>query len=210
MSLELQIYEAAMRTTLRRWGAARSRDAIHDAVAEAYTRHLANARQTGKVRRELGSFVAKSAGEVLRGRRDRGAHEQASESMRGPDDNWLDPTSWLEWQGSGCEDALIELLDADPPSPLPTPEDGAAALALLLAGGWRPVFGGGPEPQVEVMQRLSAWAAKRCTGLAASWCPQCGDCKCPERELFAGDMDSLNCPLHALNSTHGVDAEEFE
>lgn len=42
-----------------------------------------------------------------------------------------------------------------------------------------------------------------CTGISASWCPRCGDCKCPERGEFAGDMDSPDCPLHALNSTHG-------
>lgn len=48
----------------------------------------------------------------------------------------------------------------------------------------------------------------RCTGISASWCPRCGDCKCPERGEFAGDMDSPDCPLHALNSTHGDDADD--
>lgn len=48
---------------------------------------------------------------------------------------------------------------------------------------------------------------QRCTGIAASWCPRCGDCKCPARGEFAGDMDSPDCPLHALNSTHGDDPE---
>lgn len=49
---------------------------------------------------------------------------------------------------------------------------------------------------------------ERCTGISASWCPRCGDCKCPERGEFAGDMDSPDCPLHALNSTHGDDADD--
>ena len=48
----------------------------------------------------------------------------------------------------------------------------------------------------------------RCTGITASWCPVCGDCKCERPSDFAGDMDQPNCPLHALNSTHGEDAEE--
>lgn len=139
MNLELQIYETAMRVTQRLWGAARSRDAIHDAVAEAYTQHLSRARRTGTVRRELGSFVAKTAGEVLRGRRSRGAHEQASDWRHGPGDERLDPTAWLEAQGVGSEDALIELLDAEPPAVLPTPEEGTAALTRLLAEGWRAI-----------------------------------------------------------------------
>ncbi len=83
--------------------------------------------------------MAKTAGEVLRGRRSRGAYQQASDWQPGPGDEWLDPTAWIEGQGAGGEDALLELLDAEPPAPLSTPEQGAVALAKLLAGGWRAV-----------------------------------------------------------------------
>jgi hypothetical protein len=44
---------------------------------------------------------------------------------------------------------------------------------------------------------------ERCTGITARWCPRCGDCKCTAPPGLAGDMDSPDCPLHALNSTHG-------
>lgn len=125
MNLELQIYETAMRTTLRRWGKARSTDAIYDAVTEAYTQHLANARKNDTVRAELGTFVAKSASMVLLGRRSRGAQE-------------LGAVEWIEEvSGTGSEDGLIELLDATPPPAEVTPAQGAAALVTLLAAGWR-------------------------------------------------------------------------
>src|SRR5262245_50880311 len=43
-----------------------------------------------------------------------------------------------------------------------------------------------------------------CTGIAASWCPLCGDCVCPRAEsgdrLERGDAA---CPLHREGSTHG-------
>ncbi len=39
----------------------------------------------------------------------------------------------------------------------------------------------------------------QCTGVAASWCPNCGDCCCKDREESMSDED---CPLHAPNSRH--------
>lgn len=38
-----------------------------------------------------------------------------------------------------------------------------------------------------------------CTGITASWCPQCGDCTCPDRTEV---MSSSRCPLHAPGSDH--------
>jgi hypothetical protein len=42
-----------------------------------------------------------------------------------------------------------------------------------------------------------------CTGISASWCPECGDCTCPYDEFgFIGDRDTPGCPLHDPNSPH--------
>jgi len=46
-----------------------------------------------------------------------------------------------------------------------------------------------------------------CTGITASWCPRCGDCKCPPLRKEVGDMDAPGCPLHALDSAHAEDPE---
>lgn len=39
----------------------------------------------------------------------------------------------------------------------------------------------------------------QCTGIAASWCPNCGDCVCPFPE---DERCSPNCPLHNRHSSH--------
>jgi hypothetical protein len=51
---------------------------------------------------------------------------------------------------------------------------------------------------------------EECTGLSASWCPNCGDCTCPRdedgcvlQEGFDVVEDSA-CPLHGLRSKHGT------
>jgi hypothetical protein len=42
-----------------------------------------------------------------------------------------------------------------------------------------------------------------CTGIAASWCPVCGDCSCPyEVGIGRLNMDDRDCPLHAHDSLH--------
>lgn len=43
-----------------------------------------------------------------------------------------------------------------------------------------------------------------CTGVAASWCPNCGDCMCPYDEDFGylGDRNDPSCPLHGPQSLH--------
>lgn len=37
-----------------------------------------------------------------------------------------------------------------------------------------------------------------CEGIAASWCPNCGDCICDREE----GLDRPDCPLHAADSPH--------
>ena len=37
-----------------------------------------------------------------------------------------------------------------------------------------------------------------CTGISASWCPECGDCCCDREE----SMDDPRCPLHNAHSLH--------
>jgi hypothetical protein len=43
-----------------------------------------------------------------------------------------------------------------------------------------------------------------CTGIAAVWCPNHGDCTCPPAESDTADraLDDPNCPLHSPTSTH--------
>jgi uncharacterized protein (TIGR02996 family) len=39
----------------------------------------------------------------------------------------------------------------------------------------------------------------QCEGISASWCPNCGDCCCKDREE---SMNDLECPLHSPYSNH--------
>jgi hypothetical protein len=41
----------------------------------------------------------------------------------------------------------------------------------------------------------------QCTGLKASWCPVCGDCRCDKE---AGEKDNIDCPLHSWLSVHAT------
>jgi hypothetical protein len=41
-----------------------------------------------------------------------------------------------------------------------------------------------------------------CEGLAAQWCPKCGDCICPEDDTGERTLDRLDCPLHGAYSKH--------
>jgi hypothetical protein len=41
-----------------------------------------------------------------------------------------------------------------------------------------------------------------CTGIAATWCPRCGDCKCPDGEPGVPTFNDPACPLHAPDSKH--------
>lgn len=44
--------------------------------------------------------------------------------------------------------------------------------------------------------KLTLWP--HCTGLAASWCPRCGDCDCTDPDA----LTSPDCPLHAPAAAH--------
>ena len=42
-----------------------------------------------------------------------------------------------------------------------------------------------------------------CTGITATWCPECGDCTCPKDDPFGIEfLDSEGCPLHGSGSQH--------
>lgn len=49
----------------------------------------------------------------------------------------------------------------------------------------------------------STWEPQNeaCSGLTASWCPNHGDCLCPDREKA---LDDPGCPLHAWSSPHAA------
>lgn len=40
---------------------------------------------------------------------------------------------------------------------------------------------------------------KECTGISATWCPNCGDCSCREPEFSRNDH---GCPIHGTRSRH--------
>jgi hypothetical protein len=44
-----------------------------------------------------------------------------------------------------------------------------------------------------------------CTGVAASWCPRCGDCSCPHLATGEREDQSESCPLHGHHSAHAED-----
>ena len=44
--------------------------------------------------------------------------------------------------------------------------------------------------------------APECTGTSASWCPVCGDCKCPDNDYGERTLDDESCPLHSRQSKH--------
>jgi hypothetical protein len=42
-----------------------------------------------------------------------------------------------------------------------------------------------------------------CSGVSASWCPNCGDCTCPQEERSGFiNRSHPDCPLHGVNSKH--------
>jgi hypothetical protein len=41
-----------------------------------------------------------------------------------------------------------------------------------------------------------------CTGAAASWCPNCGDCSCPLNDVGERTREDERCCLHAPDSPH--------
>lgn len=66
-----------------------------------------------------------------------------------------------------------------------------------------------PEEVARLLAEASA-PDSACTGLAASWCPVCGDCTCPE-PCAEGENEApttyledapVSCPLHGSTSRH--------
>lgn len=53
------------------------------------------------------------------------------------------------------------------------------------------------EKEIALFNDETDWS--QCTGISASWCPNCGDCVCPFPE---DEMCSPNCPLHNRHSSH--------
>jgi hypothetical protein len=65
------------------------------------------------------------------------------------------------------------------------------------------------ETPEQLRRRADMLESRRCTGLAAAWCPVHGDCTCfigENGEQIEDDRDGLNsedCPLHSIRSSHG-------
>lgn len=58
--------------------------------------------------------------------------------------------------------------------------------------------------------RMDGYGIVKCTGIAATWCPICGDCTCPERGHDVRDVGGRDfsagegtCPLHRTDGRHG-------
>ena len=74
--------------------------------------------------------------------------------------------------------------------------EAAAELASFI------LRGGCSKPAPSPAEALALTAAPpECTGLSAGWCPNCGDCTCPDR---AEAMDTEACPLHGPASRHAA------
>ena len=48
----------------------------------------------------------------------------------------------------------------------------------------------------------------QCTGWAASWCPNCGNCTCPFDAEGRDTGDDLACPLHGSAAAHPIEGSE--
>ena len=68
----------------------------------------------------------------------------------------------------------------------------------------------------DLVQTWERWAravppgAPECTGVAAVWCPRCGDCSCPRLPSGERELEADGCPLHGTSSTHGENPELVE
>jgi hypothetical protein len=59
---------------------------------------------------------------------------------------------------------------------------------------------------ITYVRNLVKWRREQrqpCTGVAAMWCPNHGDCLCREPEFERSDPE---CPLHSVWSTHAEEA----
>lgn len=50
----------------------------------------------------------------------------------------------------------------------------------------------------DLQAALKALDEVECTGVAARWCPNCGECLCPD----CNDLNHDTCPLHGVSSRH--------
>jgi hypothetical protein len=56
-----------------------------------------------------------------------------------------------------------------------------------------------PDPDTRALARIVLGHDVECTGTAAQWCPNCGDCTCVNEE----DRNDDTCPLHGSDTSHG-------
>jgi hypothetical protein len=94
-----------------------------------------------------------------------------------------------------CSQGLLQ----DPKPHLPSCD--AATKAVIEAA--RLVIDGIAKRTVAAFPKIEP----RCTGVAATWCPVCGDCCCEIFENGSPSFDDDDCPLHNARSTHGDNAE---
>ena len=103
-----------------------------------------------------------------------------------------------EWHGKApdsfryeCKTCLVKMSTNDP--------------TVELAQMWRDIHAGH-----ELVEARDVEHTEPCTGIAATWCPNCGDCSCPveidddgQVEVQFDDLHAdARCPLHGLVSTH--------
>lgn len=76
-----------------------------------------------------------------------------------------------------------------------------AGWAILELMGHRRLGGYVTEQEIAGTASLRIDVPSGCTGVAASWCPRCGDCTCKRGD---GDLEQTNprCPLHGADSHH--------
>ena len=81
-----------------------------------------------------------------------------------------------------------------------TKENGFKQWAILELMGHRRLAGLVSETTLAGGAFLRIDVPSPCTGISATWCPRCGDCKCPRP---AEAKDDPSCPLHHPGSEHG-------
>ena len=79
---------------------------------------------------------------------------------------------------------------------------------ILELFGHRRLGGYVTEQEIGGVSFIRIEVPRGCTGVAADWCPVCGDCTCPDRERHIPEQ---SCHLHGTTSTHdeGYQATQF-
>lgn len=83
--------------------------------------------------------------------------------------------------------------------PLSAPCFGQEPIGVALTGLVEDMALEDQERAVLHEQARDEMVGAACTGIAARWCPRCGDCSCGE---YPAEMNSPTCPLHASGSPH--------